>query len=134
MPSGRNDPCPCGSGRKFKKCCALEAGELHRLGVLAVAAGRHDQAEPLLRQAVARQPDCAPYHVNLGVALSGLGRREEAAAECREALRLAPDFVEALSNLGCILRDLARPEEALPYLERAAALAPQSAPAKQIVK
>jgi uncharacterized protein len=20
---GRNDPCPCGSGRKFKKCCAL---------------------------------------------------------------------------------------------------------------
>jgi uncharacterized protein len=21
---GRNDPCPCGSGRKFKKCCALQ--------------------------------------------------------------------------------------------------------------
>jgi SWIM/SEC-C metal-binding protein len=20
---GRNDPCPCGSGRKFKRCCAL---------------------------------------------------------------------------------------------------------------
>jgi hypothetical protein len=19
--TGRNDPCPCGSGRKFKKCC-----------------------------------------------------------------------------------------------------------------
>jgi uncharacterized protein YchJ len=19
--SGRNDPCPCGSGKKFKKCC-----------------------------------------------------------------------------------------------------------------
>jgi hypothetical protein len=25
---GRNDPCPCGSGRKFKKCClAAEAGQ-----------------------------------------------------------------------------------------------------------
>ena len=23
---GRNDPCPCGSGRKFKKCCNV-AGE-----------------------------------------------------------------------------------------------------------
>ncbi|MDF0665728.1 MAG: UPF0149 family protein [Nitrospira sp.] len=23
---GRNDPCPCGSGRKFKKCCALMKG------------------------------------------------------------------------------------------------------------
>ena len=21
-PVGRNDPCPCGSGRKYKKCCA----------------------------------------------------------------------------------------------------------------
>jgi uncharacterized protein YecA (UPF0149 family) len=20
---GRNEPCPCGSGRKFKKCCLL---------------------------------------------------------------------------------------------------------------
>lgn len=25
---GRNEPCPCGSGRKFKKCCGL-AGSLH---------------------------------------------------------------------------------------------------------
>lgn len=21
MEAGRNDPCPCGSGKKFKKCC-----------------------------------------------------------------------------------------------------------------
>ena len=21
---GRNDPCPCGSGKKYKKCCALK--------------------------------------------------------------------------------------------------------------
>ena len=21
--TGRNDPCPCGSGKKFKKCCGL---------------------------------------------------------------------------------------------------------------
>lgn len=23
---GRNDPCPCGSGKKFKKCCGLSSG------------------------------------------------------------------------------------------------------------
>ena len=29
MPSaGRNDPCPCGSGKKFKKCCLLEPAAL----------------------------------------------------------------------------------------------------------
>ena len=21
---GRNDPCPCGSGKKFKKCCEVQ--------------------------------------------------------------------------------------------------------------
>ena len=25
MTAGRNDPCPCGSGKKFKKCCAAKA-------------------------------------------------------------------------------------------------------------
>ena len=25
---GRNDPCPCGSGKKFKKCCGA-AADLH---------------------------------------------------------------------------------------------------------
>src|SRR6185503_2989928 len=24
---GRNDPCPCGSGRKYKKCCQESSGE-----------------------------------------------------------------------------------------------------------
>lgn len=23
---GRNDPCPCGSGKKFKKCCIYKVG------------------------------------------------------------------------------------------------------------
>jgi uncharacterized protein len=23
--TGRNDPCPCGSNRKFKKCCGRQA-------------------------------------------------------------------------------------------------------------
>jgi uncharacterized protein YecA (UPF0149 family) len=22
---GRNDPCPCGSGKKYKKCCGVNA-------------------------------------------------------------------------------------------------------------
>ncbi len=23
--TGRNDPCPCGSGKKYKKCCEMQA-------------------------------------------------------------------------------------------------------------
>jgi uncharacterized protein len=26
---GRNEPCPCGSGRKFKRCCAPTAPTIH---------------------------------------------------------------------------------------------------------
>ena len=25
--TGRNDPCPCGSGKKYKKCCISKAGK-----------------------------------------------------------------------------------------------------------
>jgi len=25
--TGRNDPCPCGSGKKFKKCCSLQTSQ-----------------------------------------------------------------------------------------------------------
>lgn len=27
---GRNDPCPCGSGKKFKKCCVDQPPQLPR--------------------------------------------------------------------------------------------------------
>ena len=26
MKIGRNDPCPCGSGKKYKKCCGVRSG------------------------------------------------------------------------------------------------------------
>ena len=29
MKPGRNDPCPCGSGKKFKRCCMTREGKLH---------------------------------------------------------------------------------------------------------
>lgn len=34
--TGRNDPCPCGSGRKYKQCCALKQDRMSRLSLLAV--------------------------------------------------------------------------------------------------
>ena len=35
---GRNDPCPCGSGRKYKQCCANKAESRSRLGAYVIAA------------------------------------------------------------------------------------------------
>lgn len=42
---GRNDPCDCGSGRKYKRCCLPHEGERARFGVALEAV-----ALPLLRR------------------------------------------------------------------------------------
>lgn len=34
---GRNDPCPCGSGKKYKQCCAAKASQLTRNQMVLLA-------------------------------------------------------------------------------------------------
>lgn len=34
LKTGRNDPCPCGSGKKYKKCCMEKDEEAERLALL----------------------------------------------------------------------------------------------------
>jgi hypothetical protein len=36
--AGRNDPCPCGSGKKFKKCCEAKAAK-KSIGTAQVLSG-----------------------------------------------------------------------------------------------
>jgi hypothetical protein len=45
MKVGRNDPCPCGSGQKYKKCCAAK-DEAAAAAQLAADAAKAAQAEP----------------------------------------------------------------------------------------
>ena len=33
---GRNDPCPCGSGRKFKNCCEGKVDTMSRVALMAI--------------------------------------------------------------------------------------------------
>jgi hypothetical protein len=35
--AGRNDPCPCGSGKKFKQCCEAKADQSSRFWMFTVA-------------------------------------------------------------------------------------------------
>ncbi len=42
---GRNDPCPCGSGKKYKRCCLeKDARVTEELEVLTIVAGRLEAA------------------------------------------------------------------------------------------
>jgi hypothetical protein len=44
MKVGRNDPCPCGSGEKYKKCC-LQKDEAARSVTLAEEAAKRTATE-----------------------------------------------------------------------------------------
>jgi hypothetical protein len=33
---GRNDPCPCGSGKKYKQCCERKSGALSTTAWIAI--------------------------------------------------------------------------------------------------
>ena len=113
MPPGRNEPCTCGSGRKYKHCCGKapviaaatraplpDDAEVHYLrGQALEDQGLLEQAAESFGRATALRPGFADAHNDLGQVLVRLGRTEEAIASCRRALALRPNFVAALGNL-----------------------------------
>ncbi|HEX8738572.1 MAG TPA: tetratricopeptide repeat protein [Casimicrobiaceae bacterium] len=110
-PPARNEPCPCGSGRRFKHCHGSEAvaaptfdaEALFREGNALRLAGRRDAAIECYERALAAAPANAGILNNLGLAL--LERGEPAAAEARflGALASAGETFESLANLGLAL-------------------------------
>jgi tetratricopeptide (TPR) repeat protein len=134
---GRNDPCPCGSGKKYKRCCGersagiaptLKSAETYdALGSTLLAQGNAAEAAAHYRQALALKPDFAEAHGNLGNALTELGKWDEAITHYRQMLRLQPNSPEAHNNLGNALLALQRFEEAAASYGQALKLRPRSA-------
>jgi tetratricopeptide (TPR) repeat protein len=83
--AGRNDPCPCGSGKKYKQCCqgkdSVPAAPppspaipgLVREAMTHHQAGRLAQAEPLYQQVLQLAPDHPDALHLLGVLASQRG-------------------------------------------------------------
>jgi tetratricopeptide (TPR) repeat protein len=97
---------------------------LHMLGVIASQTGHFAESVTLIGQALAVNPQAAPFHANYGTALRGLGRLQDAAAAFRRALHYKPDYAEAHNNLGTTLRDLGNIEEAEASFREALRLKP----------
>jgi tetratricopeptide (TPR) repeat protein len=131
---GRNDPCPCGSGRKYKHCCqgkppaAFAAGasqgspappsraKLNAMFVTAQAhadAGRWREAALLFEELARQEPSNAKSLFNLGWSYLRCGRFKEAASVLQRAVELRPSYVEALINLTLALGADGRRPEAL---------------------
>ena len=127
---GRNDACLCGSGKKYKKCCARQPvqapPDLTSLFAL-LAAGRHDELETAARELLAKHKDLGILWKLLGAALFNLGR--DALAALETAATLLPHDPESQTNLGNLLRAHGRMDDAASYHRRAIALRPDYAEA-----
>jgi tetratricopeptide (TPR) repeat protein len=84
----RNDRCPCGSGKKFKHCCAAKDTDWslvtqpdiehwQRQAQQAVAQGNYRDAEACFRQLIKIKPNDAYFLASLGQALCWLQKRRE---------------------------------------------------------
>ncbi len=129
---GRNDPCPCGSGKKYKQCCERreasaasirQSRALHfNHGYSLRQANRLDEAAESYRKALALDPCFADGYVNLGNVLYEQGKLDEAAETYRKALALNPDSAQAHYNLGNALHDQDKLGEAAECYRRTLAL------------
>jgi tetratricopeptide (TPR) repeat protein len=111
---GRNAPCPCGSGKKYKKCCwdkdsasrvaplflpvssrpipgvPFEA-DIDKLsnGVIdAIKAGQYDRAEKLCKRLFREYPELIDGHDRLAMLREAQGRYQEAAQHYTQVLEM----------------------------------------------
>jgi len=107
----RNAPCPCGSGKKYKKCCLLKVesntlverksieqntgmlfyqeddlDELSNSVVDLVNAGEYDKAESVCHELSKRYPDQVDGIERLAMVYESRGENERAAEQYRKAV------------------------------------------------
>jgi tetratricopeptide (TPR) repeat protein len=153
----RNEPCFCGSGKRYKNChgalgetgvsqdAAATAGEPANAGASRVkgagadekfvrASQLHDQgqlerARELYEAVLSEVPDHFDALSALGVLQAQRNNFQVAERLLRQALRLNADSEEANLNLAAVLCDVGSAEESLPFFDKTLAVNPDSADA-----
>src|SRR5215813_12219311 len=134
MPPGRNESCPCGSGRKFKHCCGREpqasAPAQPAQGSSAwqlLQAGQAAQAEVECERVLARAPLDGQTLLCLALARHAQGKDGLAALE--SASRALPEDAQVHYLLGQALEEKGLLPRAAASLARATVLQPSFADA-----
>jgi tetratricopeptide (TPR) repeat protein len=105
---GRNDPCSCGSGKKYKKCC------------LGRSRDRGSAARPGTFEEVAADLARLDETSNLVPDLLDRGRIEEAEAVAARLLAEYPDEPDGLERMAEVLEAKGENVKAAEYYRRAA--------------
>jgi len=139
MKPGRNDPCLCGSSKKYKHCCGLlqDSGspaekapargpslqELLQTGLGHHQAGRLSQAEAAYRQILQVAPDQPDALHLLGMVANQAGQNELAVELISKAITINP-AAPMYYNLGNVFREQGKQDAAVDCFRKALQLQP----------
>jgi len=107
---GRNAPCPCGSGKKHKRCCLASKK-------------RKEPAPSFYYTPAYTELDQLSNSVN---GLIKEGRLDEAEAVANRLLKEYPDQIDGLDRLSQVYEARGEKEKAVEYLQKAADFAASS--------
>ncbi|MDP2254282.1 MAG: tetratricopeptide repeat protein, partial [Thiobacillus sp.] len=133
----RNDPCPCGSGKKHKQCClisaeqpasthskALEISKALQLASAHHQAGRLVEAEAVCKQILQVSPNHPDALYLMGMIAYQIGMHDVAAVFFSGVIEVAPHLADAHNNLGVVLMAQGQLAEAAASYQKAISLQP----------
>jgi tetratricopeptide (TPR) repeat protein len=137
MQPGRNDPCPCGSGKKYKNCCARKPGVVERSSIAQMLTearrgyrqGDHRGALALALSILKQDPEHAEANQLAGAIHLDLDQWADALPFLERTLRVNPHNELAQNNIAVTLLNLGRPADAEGFCKKAIALNPAFADA-----
>jgi protein O-GlcNAc transferase len=136
MKLGRNDPCSCGSGKKYKNCCLGKTGfhpllssaptprEINQLDEMFIA-GRFAELEKVAHSMLNLYPDSGIVWKLYGLSHQMQGK--DALFALRKAAEFLPNDAEAHGNLAAVLRARGQLDAAVASGRRALQIRPNFA-------
>jgi len=134
---GRNDPCPCGSGKKYKNCCLLKeqphtpdpatSTRALQAAITQHQSGQLSRAKTLYQQILKSDPGQPDALHLLGLIEHQQDQSERALGHVRQAIRARPEDAVFHFNLANMLQDLGQLDDAIGSFRQALALQPDVA-------
>jgi tetratricopeptide (TPR) repeat protein len=117
---GRNDPCPCGSGQKYKRCCLQKDQFAESIALAAAAAARAEAAEhdhshegcDFCGRFIDDSDDELTRDSNAVVDLVHEGKLDQAEAAARDLLARYPEVHDGYDRLGMVYEARGEPRQA----------------------
>jgi tetratricopeptide (TPR) repeat protein len=126
--TGRNQPCPCGSGKKFKQCCLRKEEEAEHKAMAALNEARQegrggsysDLVKTVDQLAADYEEDVALAEAsNAAVDLVHAGKLDEAEQAARDLLVRFPEVHDGYDRLGMVYEARGDNKQAAHYYRQA---------------